>query len=150
MVRFLLVTLDTGLGIVKNMRIRTIREVVCVFVLLVGSNVEALNKEPHHKFDPTVLTGGLHVPSDGDAKAWKAAGALALKAIETGGAEFYGNILVRDIELDQGRTRAVVTDQGRIECEQVLLCTNIWGSVLADKVGVMMPMMAGQGKNGTK
>ncbi len=92
--------------------------------------------------DPEVLKGGLHIPSDGDAKAWKAAGALAQKAIATGGAAFYGETLATDIELKNGRVQAVVTDKGRIACEQVLLCTNIWGSVLADKVGVTLPMMA--------
>ncbi len=92
--------------------------------------------------DPGVLKGGLHIPGDGDAKAWQAAGALAQKAIASGGAEFYGNTLATDIELKNGRVHAVITDQGRIDCEQVLLCTNIWGSVLADKVGVTLPMMA--------
>ena len=102
--------------------------------------VEVQEKVP--MIDASVLKGGIHVPSDGDGRAWKCAGAIALKAIETGGAEFYGNTLATDIELKQGRVHAVVTDQGRIECEQVLLCTNIWGSVLADKVGVTLPMMA--------
>lgn len=92
--------------------------------------------------DPGVLKGGLHIPGDGDAKAWQAAGALAQKAMAGGGAEFYGQTLATDIELKNGRVQAVVTDKGRIECEQVLLCTNIWGPVLADKVGVTLPMMA--------
>lgn len=92
--------------------------------------------------DPSVLKGGLHIPGDGDGRAWKCAGVLAQKAIASGGAAFYGRTLATDIELKHGRVHAVVTDKGRIECEQVLLCTNIWGSVLADKVGVTLPMMA--------
>jgi len=92
--------------------------------------------------DPGVLKGGLFRPSDGNVKAWQAAGALALKAISTGGAEFYGQTKAIDIELNEGRIRAVLTDKGRLECEQVLLCTNIWGSVLADRLGVTLPMMA--------
>jgi glycine cleavage system T protein len=92
--------------------------------------------------DPGVLKGGLFRPSDGNVKAWQAAGALALKAIATGGAEFYGQTQATDIELKAGRIQAVLTDKGRIECEQVLLCTNIWGSVLADRLGVTLPMMA--------
>jgi len=101
--------------------------------------------EVHEKvpmIDPSVLKGGIHIPSDGDGKAWMCAGALALKAIASGGAEFYGHTLATDIELENGNVHAVVTDQGRIECEHVLLCTNIWGSVLANKVGVTLPMMA--------
>lgn len=92
--------------------------------------------------DPTVLKGALYRPSDGVAKSWKAAGAMAIQAIETGGAAFYGETTVTDFELHGGRITAVVTDKGRIECEQALLCTNIWGSVLADKLDIGLPMMA--------
>jgi len=92
--------------------------------------------------DGGVLKGGLHIPSDGDSRAWQCAGALALKAIASGGADFYGQTRATDIEMANGRIKAVVTDKGRVECEQVLLCTNIWGPVLADKVGVTLPMMA--------
>lgn len=92
--------------------------------------------------DPAALTGGLYIPSDGDGKAWKCAGALAEKAINTGGAQFHGHTVATDIKLKNGRIQAVVTDKGQIECEQVLLCTNIWGSVLADKAGVTLPIMA--------
>lgn len=92
--------------------------------------------------DETKILGGLYRPTDGNTRAWKAAGSLALAAMATGGAAFYGNVAVRDIELERGRVKGVVTDQGRIECEQLLLCTNIWGPVLAQKVGVTLPMMA--------
>lgn len=92
--------------------------------------------------DPSAIMGALYRPDDGNAKAWKAAGALAVEAIKTAGADFYGNTSVTDIEVKNGRVQAVITDKGRIECEQVLLCTNIWGSVLADRIGVTLPMMA--------
>ncbi len=92
--------------------------------------------------DPAVLKGGLYIPSDGDGRAWQCAGALAQKAIASGGAEFYGRTTATDIELQNGRPKAVITDDGRIECDQILLCTNIWGTVLADKVGLTLPMMA--------
>ena len=92
--------------------------------------------------DPKAIKGGLYRPSDGNAKAWQAAGALASAAIASGRAQFYGHTPATDIELANGRVRAVVTDRGRVQCEQILLCTNIWGSVLADKVGVTLPMMA--------
>lgn len=93
--------------------------------------------------DESQLLGSLYRPTDGNAKAWKAAGALALKAIETGGVSVYGSVHVSDIELDEkGRVKGVVTNNGRIATDQLLLCTNIWGSVLADKVGVTLPMMA--------
>ncbi len=92
--------------------------------------------------DPGAIQGGMFVPDDGVGKAWKLAGALAERAAKDGAVEFRGGTAVQDIVLENGRVTAVVTDQGRLYCEQVLLCTNIWGSVLADKVGVDLPFMA--------
>ena len=99
-------------------------------------------KERVTLIDETKILGALWSPSDGNLKSWRAAGALAQKAIASGGAQFYGNTLAQDFELTGGRISAVVTDQGRIECEQVLLATNIWGTVLADKLGVSLPFRA--------
>ena len=92
--------------------------------------------------DPGTFTAGLYRPSDGNAKAWKAAGALGVAAMESGGATFLGETAVEQIHLRDGRVSGIATNKGRIECDQVLLCTNIWASVLADKIGVSIPMMA--------
>ncbi len=92
--------------------------------------------------DAEVIKGGMWSPRDGIGKAWKLAGAMGKMAIDSGGASFYGNVRATDFELRNGRMHAVITDNGRIECEQVLLCTNIWASVLSDKLGVSLPFMA--------
>jgi glycine cleavage system aminomethyltransferase T/glycine/D-amino acid oxidase-like deaminating enzyme len=92
--------------------------------------------------DPSVIKGGMWSPHDGVGKAWMIAGAMGELAQASGGAAFYGHTKALDFELEHGRIQAVVTDQGRIECEQVLLCTNIWGSVLSDKLGVTLPFRA--------
>ena len=42
--------------------------------------------------DQQAITGGFFRPGDGVCIAWKCAGALALQAIETGGAEFHGRV----------------------------------------------------------
>jgi len=92
--------------------------------------------------DDRVILGGYFVPSDGDAKAVHAAAEMARIAQTDGAAEFYGRTPVHDIEVVNGRVQAVVTERGRIVCEQVLLCTNIWAPVLGQKVGVPIPLMA--------
>lgn len=92
--------------------------------------------------DPSRIHGGYYVPSDGDAKAVRAVSALAAAAEQEGSAAFYGETRVTDIEVENGRVQAVVTEKGRIQTEQVLLCTNIWAPVLADKLGIKIPLMA--------
>ena len=92
--------------------------------------------------DPSVIEGGYYVPSDGDAKAVNAVEAMANFTIEQEAVEYYGNTKVTGFDTRNGRVSAVITDQGAIECEQVLLCTNIWGPVLADQLDVDLPLMA--------
>jgi glycine cleavage system T protein len=92
--------------------------------------------------DPEVIHGGYYVPSDGDAKAVRAVAAMARDAQSEGGVEFYGETKVTDIEVANGRVQAVITEAGRIEAEAVLLCTNIWAPVLAEKAGFQIPLMA--------
>lgn len=89
-----------------------------------------------------VIKGGYYVPSDGDTRGWQAAGSLAEKAIASGAAEFNGKVRVTGIETRNGHVSAVNTDQGRITCDYLLLCTNIWGPVLADPLGIRLPLMA--------
>lgn len=89
-----------------------------------------------------VIHGGYYVPSDGDARAVDASAAMAAFAQAEDAAEFHGHTTVTDIEVKNGRIQAVLTDNGRIETEQVLLCTNIWGPVLAEKIGIKIPLMA--------
>ena len=87
-----------------------------------------------------VILGGYYVPTDADVRGWHCAAALA-EAAMSAGVEFMGNVEVLDIPVRNGRARAVVTDQGTIDCDHVLLCTNVWASVLADKVGLRFPIM---------
>lgn len=94
--------------------------------------------------DKSKIQGGYYVPTDGDANAVAASAAMATFAEDVGAAEFYGETTVTDLEVKGGRIAAVITDKGRIETEQVLLATNIWASVLADKVGLKIPVMACQ------
>ncbi|HEX5690409.1 MAG TPA: FAD-dependent oxidoreductase, partial [Roseiflexaceae bacterium] len=94
--------------------------------------------------DDSVVHGAYYVPDDAVAKAVRTITALARAAEATGGVTFHANTPVSDIEVKDGRVTAVITEQGRIEAEQVLLCTNIWGPLLAAKLGIGIPLMAAQ------
>jgi glycine cleavage system T protein len=92
--------------------------------------------------DPSVIKGGYYVPSDGDANAVNAVESMAKFTRDENAAEYYGETKVTGFKLDGKRVTAVITDEGTIECEQVLLCTNIWGPVLADQLDVSLPLMS--------
>ena len=86
----------------------------------------------------TKVLGGYYVPTDGIAKALRAAEALANGAAEA--AEFYGETLVTDIEIVHGQVQAVVTDKGRIETDKVLVCAGIWGPRIGRMAGETIPL----------
>ncbi|MEO0825189.1 MAG: FAD-dependent oxidoreductase [Cyanobacteria bacterium J06639_16] len=104
--------------------------------LLTPSEVKA--KVP--LIDQTQILGAYYVPTDGIAKALRAAEAMATEAKEAGAAEFYGHTTVMDIEVVNGQVNAVVTDQGRIETEKVLVCAGIWGPRVGRMVGEIIPL----------
>ncbi|MEO0349191.1 MAG: FAD-dependent oxidoreductase [Cyanobacteria bacterium P01_A01_bin.15] len=88
--------------------------------------------------DETKVLGGYYVPTDGIAKALRAAEALANGAAEA--ATFYGETLVTDIEVADGQMQAVVTDKGRISTDKVLVCAGIWGPRVGRMVGEIIPL----------
>ncbi|MBI3958762.1 MAG: FAD-dependent oxidoreductase, partial [Chloroflexi bacterium] len=95
--------------------------------------------------NPDAIVGSLFVSKGAIVAGWHVTAALARDAEATGSARFVANTGVRDIEVVNGQVRAVLTDNPdlpRIECEQVLLCTNIWGPLLGDKLGVRLPLLA--------
>jgi glycine cleavage system aminomethyltransferase T/glycine/D-amino acid oxidase-like deaminating enzyme len=89
--------------------------------------------------DPSAILGAYFVPSDGVAKPVGAAEALAREAIAKG-AEFHARTEVTGFERNDGRVAAVLTTDGRIETERVLLCAGIWGPKVGKLAGVPVPL----------
>jgi len=52
---------------------------------------------------------------------------------------------VRDIELKDGRAVAVLTDQGPIACESVVLAAGAWSKPMAKKLGLTVPLETERG-----
>ncbi|MDQ3247868.1 MAG: FAD-dependent oxidoreductase, partial [Chloroflexota bacterium] len=95
--------------------------------------------------NPKTFRGSIFVANSALIAGAHVSSLLARDAEAMGGTRFVGHTAVTDIEVTQGRVTAVTTnnpDMPRIECEAVLLCTNIWGPVLGDKLGVPIPLMA--------
>ena len=109
-----------------------------------GLPAAMLGPEETRRKSPILNTGrvlsALHVPSDGIAKGVRIAEALAASAQQQG-AEFFSGAPVTEIEIRDGRVRAVVTPHGRIETARVLLCAGIWGPRVGRLAGVPIPLV---------
>lgn len=87
------------------------------------------------------LVGAAFMPTDGQANPADITQALA-KGARMAGAQIIEDCKVTDIEIEAGIIKAVITDQGRIECGQVVLCAGQWSRDFAAKFGVTVPLVS--------
>ena len=85
--------------------------------------------------------GGLITPSDGRAEPWVAVPMLAKGAVARG-AVIVENCAVRALDLAGGRIAVVVTESGRISCNQVVLAGGAWSRLFAQAHGVTFPQLS--------
>ncbi len=100
--------------------------------------------ELHPYLDPSSFVGGIYAPNAQLVAAPMLNGGIQRDAAAGGAARFIGHTEVLDVEVAGGRVVAVLTSNPglpRIECEQVVLATNIWGPLLGDKLGVPVPLL---------
>jgi glycine cleavage system aminomethyltransferase T/glycine/D-amino acid oxidase-like deaminating enzyme len=94
----------------------------------------------HPLVDPDRILGGLHIPSDGLAKASRAVVALARRA-EARGAVFQGSTRVTGIEQAGGRVTGVRTEDGVVPADIVVSCAGFWGQAIGAMVGMRVPLL---------
>ncbi len=85
--------------------------------------------------------GGVCTPSDARGEPWVAVPAVAKLAREAG-ALIRENCAARLLDIAAGKIRGVVTENGRVACEQVVLAGGAWSSIFARKHGIHMPQLA--------
>ena len=109
-----------------------------------GVQAEVISAEECVKLHPLVdreqVLGGLHIPTDGLAKATRTVVALTRRA-QARGAVFRGNTRVTGIEHTGGRVTGVRTDDGVIPADIVVSCAGFWGVELGAMVGMAVPLL---------
>ncbi|PSP84835.1 glycine cleavage system protein T [Halobacteriales archaeon QS_1_68_17] len=90
--------------------------------------------------DTDALVGGYYVPGDGQIRTLQLLDAL-IEAAEARNVTFHEHTELTDIETAGGGVDAVVTDRGRIDCERVLVATNIWSPLVGEMVDVDVPLV---------
>lgn len=87
------------------------------------------------------LVGALYIPHDGVASPVDTTMALA-KGAKARGVRIVEGVSVTDLTTKNGAITGVVTEQGTIEADVVVLATGIWTRHLAAKIGVNVPLQA--------
>ncbi|HME25123.1 MAG TPA: FAD-binding oxidoreductase [Acetobacteraceae bacterium] len=83
---------------------------------------------------------GLYTPSDGRAEPQKAVPALAAAA-RAAGAVIVETCAVRGLDLQAGRVVGVVTERGRVVCDNVILAGGAWSRLFCGSLGVTLPQL---------
>ncbi|MCF6432305.1 FAD-dependent oxidoreductase [Leisingera sp. MMG026] len=99
---------------------------------------EALDLWP--LMDISDVIGAAFMPTDGQANPSDITQALA-KGARMAGAKIFEDTKVTDIEIKDGKIRAVITEHGRIECEKVICCAGQWTRNFAKRFGVNVPLV---------
>ncbi|MGE3988122.1 NAD(P)/FAD-dependent oxidoreductase [Pseudorhodoplanes sp.] len=84
--------------------------------------------------------GALYSPSDGRAEPQLATTAIA-RAAQRAGAVVVENCAVRGIETSGGRVSAVVTEQGTVACDAVVVAGGAWSRLFCGNFGVDLPAL---------
>ncbi len=87
------------------------------------------------------VVGAAFLPTDGQANPSDITMALA-RGARMAGATICEDTEVTGIEVTDGVIGAVLTDQGRIACEKVVVCAGQWTRALAASVGVNVPLVS--------
>ncbi|WP_328975257.1 FAD-dependent oxidoreductase [Streptomyces canus] len=85
------------------------------------------------------VLAGLHIPTDGLAKAVLAVEAQIRRATERG-VTFLARHEVLDVLQADGEVTGVRTDQGDLQADIVVCCAGIWGPRIARMVGMNLPL----------
>ena len=94
----------------------------------------------HPLLDRDRVLAGFHTPTDGLAKAVRAAEAQARRAIAHG-ADFLPHHTVVGVESAGGKVTGVVTDQGTFAADIVVSCAGFWGPRIASMAGLELPLL---------
>ncbi|MBU2998589.1 FAD-dependent oxidoreductase [Roseovarius nubinhibens] len=109
-----------------------------------GLEMELLTPSEAQKLWPLMnvddVVGAAYMPTDGQANPSDITQALA-KGARMAGTSIFEDTKVTDIEIEDGRIRAVITDQGRIQCEKVICCAGQWTRDFAARFGVNVPLV---------
>jgi glycine/D-amino acid oxidase-like deaminating enzyme len=84
--------------------------------------------------------GALYTPGDGRGEPQKAAPAIA-EAARGHGANILTRCAVRGVEMQGGRVAAVVTEKGRISCDNVVLAGGVWSRLFCGNLDLRLPQL---------
>ena len=105
--------------------------------------VEVLDKKKTKELYPVIndedILGSVYMPKDGQADPVGVTNVLA-KAARNEGANIFEKTPVKKILVKNKKVVGVETNQGKIDCEYVVLATGMWSRQIGEDIGVSVPL----------
>lgn len=105
------------------------------------SSEEAAEKLEY--LNPDAIKGAYWNPRGGATRNDLPREALGRQAQDQG-VSFHSRTQVIDVKVVDEEVKAIETDRGPIECENLLVAANIWAPILGKMAGVDIPLIAGE------
>jgi 4-methylaminobutanoate oxidase (formaldehyde-forming) len=113
------------------------------YAQLFDVNVEVLDKQKIKNLYPVIndqdILGGVYMPDDGQADPVGVTNVLA-KAAKMEGVQIFEKTTVAKILINNNKITGVETNNGKIDCEYVVLATGMWSRQIGEDIGVSIPL----------
>ncbi len=90
--------------------------------------------------DPDQIIGAFWTPSVGVVDSLRAGTIMREKALAAGALTVVPNVEVEDLGVEDGRITKVVTNQGDIETEYVVIACGVWSPKIGDMAGIKIAL----------
>jgi len=111
--------------------------------IVTGAEMDAL-MPGHQMGHQTGFAAGLYTPGDGRAEPQLVTPAIA-EAARDAGAHLMTRCAVRSLDITAGRITGVITERGKVACEQVVMAGGAWSRLFSGNAGIELPQLKVQG-----
>ena len=91
--------------------------------------------------DVSDVVGAAYLPTDGQANPSDITLSLA-KGARQRGVRIIEDVEVTDIVLKEGRAAGVITDQGEIACDTIVVCAGQWSKEIGRRADILVPLQS--------
>lgn len=112
-----------------------------------GIEARVLDAQATAALDPGIriaVAGSVHYPHDCHLEPRRYVEMLENRLRKASGELLHGT-KVTGFHKASGRIQSVLTTQGEVEADEIVLCSGAWSSDLAQDLGLRLPMQAGRG-----
>jgi len=87
-----------------------------------------------------IILGGFYTPSVSVVDSLQAGTLMRESALSKDALNLSPNTEVLDVEVENNRIKAVVTDRGRVECDYLVIACGVWSPRIARMAGASIPL----------